>query len=99
VIQELLDSGAFGPDLSAGFMFAIDTDPKVLKIRETATTLTHRKWYAIRNVGGWAAAANFEVQYVVQVGDITGDGKVQAVDASAVYPRVPSLTVPRPSGH
>ena len=91
VIQELLDGGAFGADISAGFTFAIDTDTKVLKIRETATSFTHRKWYAIRNTGGWTAAANFEVQYVVLMGDVDNNGFVQNLDAGAIYPNVSPL--------
>ena len=94
VIQELLAGGGFGPDLSAGFTFTIDTDPKVLKIRETATSLTHRKWYAIRNTGGWTGVANFEVQYVVLMGDVDNNGFVQNLDAGAIYPNVSPLPKP-----
>ena len=94
VIQELLAGGGFGPDLAAGFTFTIDTDPKVLKIRETATSLTHRKWYAIRNTGGWTGVANFEVQYVVLMGDVDNNGFVQNLDAGAIYPNVSPLPKP-----
>ena len=94
VIQELLAGGGFGPDLAAGFTFTIDTDPKVLKIRETATSLTHRKWYVIRNTGGWTGVANFEVQYVVLMGDVDNNGFVQNLDAGAIYPNVSPLPKP-----
>jgi hypothetical protein len=97
VIQKLLDGGLYGPDLSAGFTFEVAADPnqanqpRILKIRETGTSLTHRTWIGIRNTGGWSAATNFEVQYVVQVGDANGDGKVLNSDLSAIFPRIPTL--------
>ncbi|MFH0981993.1 MAG: dockerin type I domain-containing protein [Planctomycetota bacterium] len=54
----MLPDGAFGPDLSTnGFTFTVETidvggylRPRVLKIQENATSLTHRTWVAIRNV-------------------------------------------------
>jgi hypothetical protein len=95
VIQQLLDGGNFGADLSSGFTFTVENDaqshPRILKIRENATSLTHRTWIAVRNTGGWTQALPFEVQYVVQVGDVSADGKVLAGDASAIYPKVPTL--------
>ncbi|NLE60470.1 MAG: hypothetical protein GX616_19145, partial [Planctomycetes bacterium] len=40
-IQEMIDGGAYGDDLSAGFTFTVENDtqgqPRVLKIRETAS--------------------------------------------------------------
>jgi hypothetical protein len=76
--------------------------PRVLKIMENGSCLDHRMWVAIRNVagiGGWAGVGPFEVQYVVQVGDVNADGKVLANDLSVVFPHIPSAPVPKPSGH
>jgi hypothetical protein len=67
--------------------------PRVLKIRENGSVLAHRTWYAIRNLGGvdgWASVGPFEVQYVVQVGDVNADGKVLANDLSAMFPKIPT---------
>lgn len=85
LIQELLPAGAFGPDLSASFAFTLESGNTVLRIRDglTATptaTLLHRKWYAIRNTGGWAGVANFEAQFPSQVGDATGDNRTLQAD-------------------
>ncbi|MFH0982385.1 MAG: DNRLRE domain-containing protein [Planctomycetota bacterium] len=95
LIQELLEGADnFGPDLSSGFSFTVDIDPKILKIRESATSFDHRKWYAIRNLGDWGLVAPFEVQYVVLMGDVDDDGFVKNADASAIYPRVSFLPKP-----
>jgi len=86
-IQELLDGGAFGDDVSAnGFTFTLESGDTVLKIRDNDTTsdLLHRKWYAIRNTGGWAGVANFEAQFPVQVGDANGDKFVTPTDVGVV---------------
>ncbi len=99
-IRQLLDNGGFGPDLSTnGFTFTVEdvgeviAPPRVLKIQENASVVAHRTWYVIRNLGGvdgWAGVAPFEVQYVVQVGDVNGDGKVLANDLSAIFPKIPT---------
>ncbi len=97
-IRSLLPDGVFGPDLSTnGFTFTMETidvggvqRPRVLEIRENNTVLTHRTWIGVRNTGGWAGVAPFEVEYVVQVGDVNGDGKVLANDLSAIFPKIPT---------
>jgi hypothetical protein len=67
--------------------------PRILKIQENGPVLTHRTWIAVRNlggIGGWTGVGPFEVQYVVQVGDVNNDGKVLANDLSAVFPKIPT---------
>jgi len=92
-IQELLPApgcvgaGGFGSDLSAnGFTFVLESGNTVLKVRDNDATsdLLHRKWYAIRNTGGWAGVANFEAQFPVQVGDANGDKFVTPTDVGVV---------------
>ncbi len=94
-IEELLESRAFGPDLASSFTFSIENDdngnPRVLRIQETTPVLTHRKWYAVRNVGGWAAAENFVRHFVVQVGDASNDGRVLAFDVSVINTGIPTF--------
>ncbi|MFH0981770.1 MAG: right-handed parallel beta-helix repeat-containing protein [Planctomycetota bacterium] len=88
----------FGPDLSAGFTFTVENDgggnPRILRIKDNAANLSHRKWYGITNAGDWTAAASFEVHYVVLMGDVNNDGFVKNADASAIYPHVSSQRVP-----
>jgi len=87
-INELLPGGAFGPDLSASF--AIDVEGgTVLRLQDTGATLQHRKWYAIRNVGNWAGVEDFEVQYLVQMGDCDGNGIVISLDVGCVNAGIP----------
>ncbi len=43
-----------------------------------------------RTLRGWAGVGPFEVQYVVQVGDVNNDGKVLAKDLSAIFPKIPT---------
>ncbi|MFH0980926.1 MAG: hypothetical protein V2A79_05245, partial [Planctomycetota bacterium] len=50
LIQELLEgAGNFGPDLSSGFALSVENDaqsrPRVLRIRENATSVAHRRWF------------------------------------------------------
>jgi len=90
-INELLPAGAFGPDLSASFTFEVEGGT-VLKIRDTGATLEHRKWYGIRNVGGWAGVADFEVDYLVQMGDCDGNGLVISLDVGCVNAGIPCFT-------
>jgi hypothetical protein len=95
LIQPLLDNGRFGADLSAGFVCTVEVDaqdrPRVLRIGEAGTSVIHRTWVALRNLGDWPAADDFEVQYVVMMGDVNADGRVLALDASAVYAHVSPL--------
>ena len=105
-IRELLDDGKFGPDLSASFTFTVEfidtvevidaerNKPRRLRIRENGSVLSHRKWYVIQNVGGWAGVEPFCVHYQVQRGDADDSGDVNSLDVSAVnsgittfYPR------------
>ncbi len=96
MIQEMIAGGTYGEDLSAGFTFTVENDgqgqPRVLKIRETASSLQHRKWYAVRNTGGWTGVAPFTVQYVVQVGDANNDGRVLNTDFGWVNADIPTFS-------
>jgi len=93
MIQEMIAGGTYGEDLSAGFTFTIENNgqgqPRVLKVRETGTTLQHRKWYAVRNTGAWTGVAPFTVQYVVQVGDANNDGRVLNTDFGVINAVIP----------
>ena len=93
LIQEMLAGGVAGPDLSASFAFTLESGNTVLRIRDglTATptaTLEHRKWYVIRNTGGWVGVANFEAQFPSQVGDAGGDNRVLQADVGLVASNV-----------
>ncbi len=93
MIQEMIAGGTYGDDLSAGFTFTVENSgqgqPRVLKIRETGSSLQHRKWYAVRNTGAWAGFAPFTVQYVVQVGDANNDGRVLNTDFGVINAAIP----------
>jgi len=88
LIQELLDGGTYGSDLSAAFTFTVANDegghPRVLRIQENGTVLSPQRWYSVRSLGAWASANNFEVQYRVVVGDVDGDGAVSEADVALV---------------
>ncbi|NLE57225.1 MAG: hypothetical protein GX616_02615 [Planctomycetes bacterium] len=93
LIHEMLTDGAYGADLSSGFTFTVENDvslqPRILRIRETGSTLRHRKWYAIRCTGAWGYVAPFTVQYVVQVGDANDDGRVLNTDFGVINAAIP----------
>ena len=93
-IREMLDGGLFGPDLSNQFSFTVEgdlnADPRILRIWENGTSLSHRRWYAISNLGGWPPVMPFELQYVVQVGDAGDDGQVLAYDVSVINAGIPT---------
>lgn len=98
LIQEMLAGGAYGPNLASGFTFTVENDanlrPRILKIREKATTLTHRKWYAVRSTGDWTNVTPFTVQYVVQVGDANADGRVLNTDFGVINAAIPMFNAP-----
>lgn len=93
-VVELLAGGAFGANLSAnGFTFALESGNTVLKVVDGgATDLVHRRWYAVRNTGGWAGVANFEAQFPVQEGDSTGDNRVLQADVGFIASNVACVT-------
>ena len=98
MIQELMSNGAFGNDLSSGFLFSIEDDlnanPRILKIVDTdPSDLVHRRWYAVRQTGAWSGVSPFELQYVVQVGDADNDGSVLNADASLLNFAIPLFGV------
>ncbi len=82
VIQELLDGGLYGPDLSASFDMTLEGS--TLRIQDTAGTLAHRTWYAIRNTTPCDGIGDFELQFVVQVGDADGNRFVTPADVGLV---------------
>lgn len=96
LIQKLQPSGGFGSDLSAGFEMTVENDingnPRILKIVDTdLPDFIHRQWYSVRNTGGWAEVANFNVHYVVQVGDANNDGEVLDADANLINTVIPDF--------
>lgn len=87
-IRELLPNGAVGANLSASFSFLVEDDegsnPRILRIQDTGSNLTHRSWYTIRNTGAWTAVDVFHIDYIVQAGDANGDGRVLFNDLGAI---------------
>ena len=96
LIQLLLPGPAFdATDLSGSFTYTIENDtggnPRILKIQETAapSVLTHRSWYGIRNTGSWTSASNFQMNYIVLVGDADADRRVLSLDVLTINAGVP----------
>jgi len=94
LIRELLEGGAFGPDLSSSFTFSVENDkggfPRVLMIRENGGVLSHRKWYGISG-RSWGDVCDFSVHYPVQVGDASNDGRVLSFDVSVINSGIPNI--------
>lgn len=83
--------GVLGADLVAGFTCSIEADPnqggapRILRILDAnPANLSHRKWYTVQNVGGFAAAARFRMDYRLMVGDADNNGLVNAGDVGNV---------------
>lgn len=89
MIQELLDGGAFGADLSADFTCTINGVE--LTCVEDTPVLSHATWYGIRNIGGWTGVGAFEVHHLVLVGDATNDNNVLFNDLSEINTGVPTF--------
>ena len=93
-IQQMLDDGLYGADLSTNFSFDQTNsngvfEANLLTIRETTPCLTHRTWVAVRCTGAcWSGVLEFLVQYMVLVGDVDNSGRVLSGDASNVYAKV-----------
>ena len=83
-INELLGSGVYGPDLSASFDITGENG-NVLKITEVGTVLSNETWYAVRNIGNWGEAGDFEVDYAVVYGDADGFGGTSFGDLAAIF--------------
>lgn len=106
LIQELLASGAFGSDLSSSFSFAVETpsgDPRVLKIEETSPVLARSTspgfeevWYAIRNTGDWSGVGDFEVHYLMMLGDANNDTDTTSSDTQLINAAVPCFAACAP---
>jgi len=88
MIQELLNGGAFGSDLSGSFTFTVLNTaggfPRILKMVDTGATLSNRTWYAVRNTGSWSSAGPFEVHYLAQYGDADNNGFVNFADLTII---------------
>jgi len=54
----------------------------------------HRHWYSVANLGGWSGVSPFELQYVVQVGDASDDGRVLSFDVSVINSGIPDISTP-----
>lgn len=86
--------GVLGANLNTGTNFSctIENDPnqggtpRILKILDTvaSTQLSHRKWYTVQNVGGWAGANPFRMDYRLMAGDADNNGLVNASDVGNV---------------
>lgn len=84
LVQQLMDGGAFGPDLSASFTFTV-VGGTTLKIDEPDPgVLSHQTWYAVRNTGSWACVAPFEVHYVDMVGDADNNNLINFTDVNLI---------------
>lgn len=95
-INQLNAAGAFGPNLNSGaaFTFTLENNNRRLRIVDAGTSdLVHRNWYAIRNTGAWAGVEPFSVKLVVQVGDVSNDGRVLAADVSSINTCIPCANV------
>jgi hypothetical protein len=94
-IREMLDGGAFGPDLSGQFTMTVEndgnSDPRILRIAENGDVLTHRTWVAIGYAGG-GDIAPFELQFPVQVGDASADNRVLSSDVSVINGGIPDFS-------
>lgn len=86
--------GILGANLNTGtnFSCAIENDPnqgnapRILKILDTVASaqLSHRKWYTVQNVGGFAGVNPFRMDYRLMAGDADNNGLVNAVDVGAI---------------
>ena len=86
-IRELLAGGTFGPDISGQFTFS-NPSSDVLRIDENGDSdLAHGTWYGI--IGG-----NYQVNYQVAIGDVTGDGRVISLDVSNINGGIPCFACP-----
>ena len=83
-INELQGPGVYGPDISASFDITIE-NLNVLKITEVGTVLSNETWYAVRNIGNWGEAGDFEVDYAVVYGDADGFGGTSFGDLAAIF--------------
>jgi hypothetical protein len=97
-IRPLLGCGVSGDDLSGGFDFTIESDDqgraRILRIQELGGILAHGQWYFFSNDGTWAGVAPFTLHYVLQIGDVTGDGQVLSSDVSAINGGIPDFEAP-----
>lgn len=98
LIQLLLPGPTFdATDLSGSFTYTIENDtggnPRVLKIQETAdpSVLTHKMWYGIRNTGSWTSASNFQMNYIVMVGDARADRRTLNADVLVINASIPCV--------
>lgn len=55
---------------------------------------SHRKWYALCKDAGWLDVEDFILQFVVQVGDASGDGQVMNQDIGLINDVIPTFNAP-----
>ncbi len=87
-VVELLPDGAFGADLIASgvFSIALDAPGNILKIQDHKITpeMANKKWYAVRNTGGWSDVCPFEIHFPVVAGDQDGNRFVTPIDVGNI---------------
>jgi hypothetical protein len=85
--------GTFGANLNVGAAFAcgIEADPnqanapRILRIRDTnPVDFLIRKWYTVQNLGGFAGASPFRLDYRCMPGDRDNNGLINASDPGAI---------------
>lgn len=85
-IVELMAGCVEGSNLSASFTYSVDGT--ILTIQDTGANLEHRKWYRFRT-NGWGSCTGFEYDFLVQVCDADGDGKVLNFDTGVINAAIP----------
>jgi hypothetical protein len=76
-VQELLDGGLFGADVTDQFIIVDEGGNSVL-LTNNGTPLLNRTWYAVSD------GCN-QFDFVVMYGNVDGDGDTDALDANAIW--------------
>ncbi len=97
IIQQIMDGGATGGDISGNFTFSVVGAGDVLRIKETGAVLSNETWYTVRSTGGWAGVAPFKRDYQLLTGDANNDHRVLPNDLSLINSFV-SIFVTPPDG-
>ncbi|MBI2452162.1 hypothetical protein HYV50_03740 [Candidatus Pacearchaeota archaeon] len=82
LIQEILDGGNYGTDLSGSFTFAVTGND--LRMTENGIVLQNQRWYSVRNTGGFSEVNNFKIDYAVVYGDANNDTFTDIGDLSYI---------------
>jgi len=79
-VRELLADGAFGPNLNNANQFEmVNLGDNIIKLTDTGANLENRTWYGVTDECGT------QVDYIVMVGNVDGDGDTDALDANAIW--------------